>query len=201
MGLLFFPAPTMVPFPAKEWWSNPPSTGGVDGVLSPGCLPMSHGNLIWSLWAMIWGFELKIFQNFESNSKFCRSHLTTCLLLFSCFFAVKDNYMLSPLQRSAWSSTFRCHLCAWYQLRTRNVAFGIGVVSLDLKIWHFFPNIMTMMGLSCAPCCGVFTDLAAYAACEDLFRIFRFFVWSLLGLYNWALAFRRLLKVDSSSKE
>ncbi|KAM2967093.1 hypothetical protein FF1_027396 [Malus domestica] len=34
MGLLSFPTPAVALFPSKERWSNPPSTGGVDGVLS-----------------------------------------------------------------------------------------------------------------------------------------------------------------------
>ena len=55
------------------------------------------------------------------------------------------------------------------------MVFGIAVVSLDLKIWHFFPNIVTTMGSSRAPCDSVFTDSAAYVAGEDLFRIFRLF--------------------------
>ena len=93
LGLLSFLASEVASFPVKERWSNPPSTGGVDGVLSSSCLPMYHGNLIWSLWAMIWGPALKIFQNFESNFKFGGSHLNTCLLLLSCFYQVKDNYM------------------------------------------------------------------------------------------------------------
>lgn len=57
MGFLSFPVPAVAPFPSKEQWSNPPSTGGVDGVLSPGYFPMAHGILIWSFWA-IWGPEL-----------------------------------------------------------------------------------------------------------------------------------------------
>ncbi|TQD88261.1 hypothetical protein C1H46_026142 [Malus baccata] len=166
MGLLSFPALAVAPFPSMERWSNPPSTGSVDGVLSSGHLPMDHGILIWSFWA-IWGSVLKILQNIKSNSKFGGSHLTTCLLLLSCFSPVKDNYMLSPLQR--------CPLCVWYRLRARNVVFGIAVVSLDLKIWHFFPNIVTTMGSSCAPCDNVFMDSAAYVVGEDLFRIFRLF--------------------------
>ncbi|RXH80020.1 hypothetical protein DVH24_041167 [Malus domestica] len=63
-------------------------------------------------------------------------------------------------------------VCPCLMMRARNVAFGIGVLSLDLKIWHFFPDIVTTMGLSRASCDGVFTNLATYAAGEDLFRIF-----------------------------
>ncbi|RXH87424.1 hypothetical protein DVH24_034324, partial [Malus domestica] len=49
LGLLSFPALAVSPFPFKEWWTNPPSTDGVDGVLSPGCLPMYHEPLSYDL--------------------------------------------------------------------------------------------------------------------------------------------------------
>ncbi|TQD77703.1 hypothetical protein C1H46_036764 [Malus baccata] len=160
---------------------------------------MVHGILIWSLWA-IWSPVLKIFQNFKSNIKFGGSHLTTCLLLHSCFFPVKDNYMLSPLQRSgissewclhhltffmtAWFWAFSCPLCAGYRLRARNVAIDMGMVSLEIQVWHFFPGIVTMMGLSCALCSGsswfygllvIFIVSTMYAAGEAMFRVIRFF--------------------------
>ncbi|CAN6547840.1 unnamed protein product [Malus baccata var. baccata] len=91
-----------------------------------------------------------------------------------------------------------CPLCAWYQLRTRNVAIGIGVVSLDLQIWHFFPIVVTMMGSSCALSGGfskifcplvVFTDSAAYTASEALFKVFRFFCVVTFGPLQLGLSF------------
>ncbi|KAB2636280.1 phenylalanine ammonia-lyase class 1-like [Pyrus ussuriensis x Pyrus communis] len=132
LDFLSFPAHGVAPFPIKERWSNPPYTGGMGRVLTPGYLPMYHGNLIWSLW--------------------CLHHLT--------FFV------------TAWFWAFSCPLCAWYRLRSRNVATGIGVASLDLHIWHFFP----------APCGGfswfcplvVFTISAVYATGEAMVRVIRF---------------------------
>ncbi|RXI04608.1 hypothetical protein DVH24_038884 [Malus domestica] len=75
--------------------------GGVDGALSPGCLPMFQGYDLGAL-------RSRSFKNSNqpSNpsipviaipSRFERSHLNTCSQLIPCFSSIKDNYMLSSL--------------------------------------------------------------------------------------------------------
>ncbi|KAB2617248.1 hypothetical protein D8674_013117 [Pyrus ussuriensis x Pyrus communis] len=145
----------MAPIPVMERWSNPPSTSGADGDLSLGFFPMFQGII-----PLIWGFALKLFQNFEStiqpltpiHSIFDGSHLNTYSLLYPCIYPIEDNYMLSPLQR------------------TGTVATGMGMVHLDLQIWLFFIGVETKMGLI------ISTNFAVVeAAGESLFRVIRFF--------------------------
>ncbi|KAB2617249.1 hypothetical protein D8674_013118 [Pyrus ussuriensis x Pyrus communis] len=160
----------MAPIPVMERWSNPPSTSGADGDLSLGFFPMFQGII-----PLIWGFALKLFQNFEStiqpltpiHSVFDGSHLNTYSLFYPCFYPIEDNYMLSPLQR------------------TGTVATGMGMVHLDLQIWLFFIGVETKMGLSFVFYGGfswifcslvISTNFAVVeAAGESLFRVIRFF--------------------------
>ncbi|TQD91336.1 hypothetical protein C1H46_023087 [Malus baccata] len=142
--VLSFSATAMAPIPVMEQWSNPPSTKGADGGLSLGFFPMFQGII-----PLIWGFALKLFQNFEStlqpltpiHSRFGGSHLNTYSLLYLYFYPIEDNYMLSPLQR------------------TRTVATGMGMILLDLHIWFFFTSVETKMDFLFAShlhqfCCG-----------------------------------------------
>ncbi|RXI07114.1 hypothetical protein DVH24_026250 [Malus domestica] len=164
-----YPAPVMAPFFVLNLGIDTPFSEGVDGAPSMGLL----------------SFPTPAVALFPSKERWSNPPSTGGVdgVLSQGYLPMAHG--LVSIQNGA----FRCPLCVWYRLKARNVAFGICVVSFDLKIWHFFPNIVTTMCSSRAPCDRVFTNSAAFAADEDLFRIFRLFCVVTFGPLQLGLSF------------
>ncbi|CAN6547663.1 unnamed protein product [Malus baccata var. baccata] len=89
-------------------------------------------------------------------------HLISCMLLL-----VRDNYMLSPLQRTGFA------------------AFRMGLVLPDLQVGLLFANFEALMGFCIAVCGGIsqffcspvvsIFSAAIEAAIDSRFRVIRFF--------------------------
>ena len=130
------------------------------------------------------------------HSSFGGFHLIFCLLL-----QVKDNYMLSHLQKSGislewclhhltflvtdWFGAFACLLCFCVHLRTGFVASGIGSVLTDQQFGLFFIGVETLMGFVVALCGDIprffclpvfyIISAAIEATGDSLLTVIRFF--------------------------